>query len=254
MSLRTPAQKTIAALALVLPLTLAACGSDGKEDTAAASSVAATASASANSSAAGSEASAAPSSEASEAPAPESSAAPAEGNAETPAAAEGADVAAAPVNPVQAIDVPTFQPLPSGNDDPAVHEQLQNLVSGMYSETRYKASVEYALNNSCEAIAAPLREEINKAGGQAGGWAQIPDDMTYQQVYDLMAQQAKLEGKEVPAYPGMPTFESISDVKVDGNNASATINVKNPDGSAEGNTMIFANENGAWKMCSPADK
>lgn len=233
--------KSIAALALVLPLTLAACGNDEEADNAATGST--TAKTTATSKVAPSE-SAAPSSEAPSAEKPkEESAAPEEGdNAE-----------AAPstlVNPFEdgaAAEATTFAPGDGDAGDDATKETITNLINGTYKQQDVRSLAQYTRDNTCARVVnenqqvGPNGEQLSLANLDLSQFDNLPADQ--KAILEPYNQQIRDNFSK--------TTTDIQDVRVNGNTASATVTVNSPAGS-ETNTMVFENEGGAWKFCNPA--
>ncbi len=226
MSLRTPARPVIAALALALPLGLAACGS-GDEENSAASSTVKTTSAKASTSAA-----------------PTSSEKPSEDKPEEQEEKKEEDKKEETKEPEQPQQAPQtlvnpfegqpqapaegFAPIEGGQDDPAVKEAITGLVNGLYAQQTIGDFGRYMLDSTCQRVLAQ----------------QPPVPMTeLDQFNNVPITQMTPEW-------GKFGLESVSDVSANGDEASATVTTRNPNG-IESATMIFANEGGRWKMCSP---
>lgn len=89
------------------------------------------------------------------------------------------------------------------------------------------------LDNSCKAVADPMMEELERQG------------LTLEQVEEA-GRVAEQQGQALE----IPRSEvSISDVRVDGNRASANLTAKNDSGE-ETHVMIFEKEDGRWKLCN----
>lgn len=89
------------------------------------------------------------------------------------------------------------------------------------------------LDNSCKAVADPMMEELERQG------------LTLEQVEEA-GRVAEQQGQALE----IPHSEvSISDVRVDGNRASANLTAKNDSGE-ETHVMIFEKEDGRWKLCN----
>lgn len=239
--------KSIAALALVLPLTLAACGNDEEADNAATGST--TAKTTATSKEAPSE-SAAPSSEAPSAEKPkEESAAPEEDNKP----AEGDNAEAAPstlVNPFEdgaAAEATTFAPGDGDAGDDATKETITNLINGTYKQQDVRSLAQYTRDNTCARVVnenqqvGPNGEQLSLANLDLSQFDNLPADQ--KAILEPYNQQIRDNFSK--------TTTDIQDVRVNGNTASANVTVNSPAGS-ETNTMVFENEGGAWKFCNPA--
>lgn len=243
--------KSIAALALVLPLTLAACGND-EEDNAATGST--TAKTTASSKEAPSE-SAAPSSEApssekpkEESAAPEKDKKPAEGDN-----AEDVNAEAAPstlVNSFEdgaAAEATTFAPGDGDAGDDATKETITNLINGTYKQQDVRSLAQYTRDNTCARVVnenqqvGPNGEQLSLANLDLSQFDNLPADQ--KAILEPYNQQIRDNFSK--------TTTDIQDVRVNGNTASATVTVNSPAGS-ETNTMVFENEGGAWKFCNPA--
>ncbi len=221
MSLRTPAKKTIAALALVLPLTLAACGSgDDEEATSTSSSVKTSATSTSQE-----PTSEAPTSEEKpEEPTTEEKPAESEDQAapETLANpfAEGANpLQAAPLSPVEG-----GQP-----GDQAVTEQLTQLVGGLYEQQDVRSFTRYVPDHACKALLDSQQEDL-----RAIDYNQIPNAPMTQFFGEAWNQTG---------------LQSLSDVQVNGDSASANVVVNTPEGQ-DSSVMRFQKENGQWTFCN----
>lgn len=214
--------KAVAALALVVPLALVGCSSEKKDEAqaSATSSVSETTSVSS--------ASEAPS----EAPSPEP---------ETPTSdpvqvpAELSTQEEAPVEtPVEIPPLPTditiqpAAPVDGGRPaDEAEAQQIGALVHSLEGATTLRAYFQNFLDNTCARV-------IDANGGRAA--------MDVNQFPEV-----PLEA--IPNYANTrPTVNDISDIRVDGDTASASVTVT-AGGQTQTSTMRFLNEGGAWKMC-----
>lgn len=229
MSLRITSKSSIAACAIILPLTLAACsGADEEAKKPAPTSTAVKSSSAASSSASSS---AAPTTSA---PAEPSASAPASESAPAPAtqAAPAADPAAAVADPFQGANPAAAAPLPPLEEaqeaDPATREQLAGLVNGIYAQNDLRSFMNYIPSNTCQKILDQNKEQLSQLDVN-----QLPP-----------ISMADAVG---PSWANVG-MQSMEDVKVKGDEASATVTVNTPQG-VDTSVMRFKNEGGRWTFC-----
>lgn len=230
------AKKSIIALALVAPLSLAACSSDENTD---AGSTTVT---SANG--------AAPAGEGNANDAQKDAAAASSGAA-APSAAEQQDGdAAGPqtgdqpeagadgqtpetlVNPFDGENNPlqgdNAQPLETGGAaDEATINEIRALNEGLYNTTTLRQFSKYIPDHTCKRVLDQQEENLA--------------EYDYNQIPDFPMDNLGVNWSQT-------NVDSVQDVKVDGNVASATVVVNSPNGQ-ESSTMRFEREDGAWKYC-----
>ena len=143
----------------------------------------------------------------------------------------GADNNAAPqinVNPDP--HVAPAQPLNTGEEqspDSQIGRDIHGLVSGVYAANTLHDMLTYVPNNTCNAT-------LDRTGGRMS-------DEDLAQIPDMPLDSFNADLKNI-------TVKSISNLRVDGNQASADITVTTPHGD-ETNTQRFLNEDGRWKFC-----
>ncbi|WIM66938.1 hypothetical protein QP027_07295 [Corynebacterium breve] len=235
MKVSTKTKKTIAAAALVLPLALSACGSDESETKTASDATEATASKAADSSKAKSsetkestESTESATSE--EKPEGEDKDKPADPNTppgENLGPQGDPNTVENPFNNGQA-PIADIQPLQSGVEgSPEVTAEIRAVIDDLYAQNTLKGMTDAMLNNTCARV-------IDENGGpQAFDTGSMPD----------------MSFAELGIDTSQNYVENVSDVKVDGNRASATVSVHTKDGPSHA-TQIFEHENGSWKMCN----
>lgn len=239
MSLFTPSKMSVAALALVVPLTLTACGSDEEDSTEAAPSTE-TATKEAPSSKAKDEdkdKDAEKSSEAKDKDA-EKSAQGKERSAshQDGSNADGGDQAAAAeslVDPFEGGDPLQGQadiaPVEGGQAaDDAVSGEINGLVRGLYDQQDMRSFMRYMPDHTCQRV-LDAQPELRNAD-----YSQIP------QVSMDEASNGQWKNTFV---------QDIRDIQVKDNTASATVEVATPQGP-DTTTMRFANEGGNWTFCN----
>lgn len=132
------------------------------------------------------------------------------------------------------FQVPTLEPLQGGtagsNADRAQMEQVLNATINPPSAAEWTRAL---LDNSCRKVADPARAEMERSG------------YSLEQI-EQAARMQEQAGQGVT----LPKSEvSLSDVRVDGNRASATATVSNQNGQ-QSQTQIFEKEDGRWKLCN----
>lgn len=155
-------------------------------------------------------------------------------------AAQGAqggndDPAAIPslVNPFAEgdLEVPTYEPISGGKEgSDADRRQMEETVRAITNPDSFAGWTRTILDNSCAAVREPAMKQFESQG------------LTLDMVEQIMQQQG--EGIEIPK-----TEVSLSDVRVDGNRASATVTSNTPSGPTS-QVQLFAKEDGRWKVCT----
>lgn len=129
------------------------------------------------------------------------------------------------------LSVKTAKPLTTGNkekSDSKTGRDIHGLIAGAYTATTLHEMLTYIPNNTCNAT-------LDRVGGRLTDedLAQVPD----------------MPLNEVPGFdPDAVTFKGISNLRVDGNQASADVTVNTPEGE-QTNTQRFVNEDNRWKFC-----
>lgn len=128
----------------------------------------------------------------------------------------------------------TNQPLEGaqeGSDED--RKQMEDTARAVLNPGSFADWTRTILDNSCKAVADPMMEELERQG------------LTLEQVEEA-GRLAEQQGQALE----LPKSEvSISDVRVDGNRASANLTAKNENGE-ETQVMIFEKEDGRWKFCN----
>lgn len=230
MSIRISAKKAAVAAIMVAPLVLAACGSDD-EDTTASSTTKQTSSSTTTTTKVTGEGTSEESSQeetttdevAEEAPEQDVQE-PAPAPASEPAVQQPAPQQNAPVEPV--ITYQSLAPVEGGGAaSPEDAAAIESLVRGSLQHTTLRSMMEYIPRNTCGRV-------IEANGGAAAlDFSAIPD----------------IPLNQIPgADPG--TVDSITDIQVDGNSASAWV-VASANGQTDSGTQRFLREGGQWKFC-----
>lgn len=241
MSLFTPSKMSVAALALVVPLTLTACGSDEEDSTEAAPSTE-TATKEAPSSKAKDEDKDKDAEKSSEAKDKDKDAEKSAQGKERSAShqdgsnADGGDQAAAAeslVDPFEGGDPLQGQadiaPVEGGQAaDDAVSGEINGLVRGLYDQQDMRSFMRYMPDHTCQRV-LDAQPELRNAD-----YSQIP------QVSMDEASNGQWKNTFV---------QDIRDIQVKDNTASATVEVATPQGP-DTTTMRFANEGGNWTFCN----
>lgn len=228
MSIRISAKKAAVAAIMVAPLVLAACGSDDEDTTASSTTKQTSSSTTTTTKVTGENTSEedtqgettedeateqAPEQDAQE-PAPTSE----------PVVQQPAPQQNVPVEPV--ITYQSLAPVEGGGAaSPEDAAAIESLVRGSLQQTTLRSMLEYVPRNTCSRV-------IEANGGAAAlDFSTIPD----------------VPLNQIPgADPG--TVDSITDIQVDGNSASAWV-VASANGQTDSGTQRFLNEGGQWKFC-----
>lgn len=234
MSFPRPMKLSAAALALVTPFALVACGSDESEETAAPSTSAVTSTVEATSSKETSsvETTTSKAKETSEeaeptmptTQTPAETQEPESGQGTDPAAAAGAADAAAG-NPLAAEEL---QPVQGGQPaDEATRGAISKLVNGWYEVGDMRSYMRYIPEHTCTQV---LEQNPDVHNVDYSVFPQIPMN----QVSDNW---------------NAAGVQSIDDLAVNGDTASATVTVNTGEG-VDTSVMRFKNESGNWLFCN----
>lgn len=128
----------------------------------------------------------------------------------------------------------TNQPIEGGKEGSEEDaRQMEETGRAVLNPESFSGWTRTILDNSCKAVADPMMEELERQG------------LTLEQVEEA-GRVAEQQGQALE----IPRSEvSISDVRVDGNRASANLTAKNDNGE-ETHVMIFEKEDGRWKLCN----
>lgn len=234
LSLNTPVKKSIIAMAMVLPLSLAACGNDDEEaennqttsSSAESSSSSATSSSKESSSSKSAEEDENDDERNDQEPEPQGDEAAAGAGA---GGAAGADAMAQAQNPLGEGAQPQ-PPVEGGHAaSPEDAAAIDGLVNGIYDSTNFRQFVTYIPDNTCQKVLQEQGGELN-----AADFNQIPEIP--------MAEVAGPEWNTVGV-------QSIDDLQVNGDQASAVVNVETGEG-IDSSMMRFQRENGKWTFCA----
>lgn len=220
MSIRTSSKKVAFAAFMAAPLFLAACGSDDAS-TEAASSSATTKSTTASASTSASASASASSSAAASTPASTAAAEPA--NPADPAAQQSQIQELSQELSENPITFAELAPVEDGQAaSPEDAAALETLIRGASEPTTLRSSLAYMLNNTCGRV-------LEESGGTGA-----------------------IDLNTVPDVPlsgdGTGTVDSVSDVVVSGDTASAWV-VATAGGQTDSGTQRFLREGGQWKFC-----
>ncbi|WP_257181851.1 hypothetical protein [Corynebacterium cystitidis] len=238
MKISFTSKKNLAALAMLLPLTLTACGSNKSDEAAADATSSSTATSSASEAAdkgkdkdKDKDGEKPEGEQAADGQDPNNPDAdpnnPGAARAGTPRAAGGA--APNVGNPLEGSQLPTVQlePLETGHAGTAEDAaQIRANLDEIYNQTTVQGWTNALANNTCSRV-------IEENGGA--------------QVFDLGGQDMSLA--EVGLDMSQMGVEDVRDVKVDGDRASVTVVVRTQNGT-DSATQIFQKEGGRWKMCN----
>ena len=259
MSFLTPAKKSLIAVALVTPLALAACGSDDNDDSKKAAATTASKS-SEDKSADKSEDKDADKSEdkdkekekdQSKDGEKKDAAAGAEGE---DGAGEGPDQLANPLNNGEdpfagAKDIKPIEGGQNAND--ADKQAIEQLVRGQHEIDNVKEYFNYMPQHACQAV----RDEQSQEFAQYQQYVDSLPNQSFAEYANTMRQQgggnSEVEkfASQLESIPQSTKLQSVNDVVVNGDDASATVSVSNSEGT-ETSTVRFRRENGNWTFCN----
>lgn len=256
MSFLTPAKKSLIAVALVAPLALAACGSDDNNDD---SKKAAATTASKSS-----EDKSADKSQDKDADKDKDKnkdkdkdkdgenkdgAAGAEGQD-----GEGPDQMANPLNNGEDpfAGAKDIKPIEGGQDaNDADKQAIEQLVRGQHEIDNVKEYFNYMPQHACQAV----REGQAKEFGQYQQYVDSLPNQSFAEYANTMRQQGEGNGEvekfasQLESIPQSTKLQSVNDIVVNGDDASATVSVSNSEGN-ETSTVRFRRENGNWTFCN----
>lgn len=256
MSFLTPAKKSLIAVALVAPLALAACGSDDNNDD---SKKAAATTASKSS-----EDKSADKSQDKDADKDKDKnkdkdkdkdgenkdgAAGAEGQD-----GEGPDQMANPLNNGEDpfAGAKDIKPIEGGQDaNDADKQAIEQLVRGQHEIDNVKEYFNYMPQHACQAV----REGQAKEFGQYQQYVDSLPNQSFAEYANTMRQQGGGNGEvekfasQLESIPQSTKLQSVNDIVVNGDDASATVSVSNSEGN-ETSTVRFRRENDNWTFCN----
>lgn len=256
MSFLTPAKKSLIAVALVAPLALAACGSDDNNDD---SKKAAATTASKSS-----EDKSADKSQDKDADKDKDKnkdkdkdkdgenkdgAAGAEGQD-----GEGPDQMANPLNNGEDpfAGAKDIKPIEGGQDaNDADKQAIEQLVRGQHEIDNVKEYFNYMPQHACQAV----RDEQSQEFGQYQQYVDSLPNESFAEYANSMRQQGGGNGEvekfasQLESIPQSTKLQSVNDIVVNGDDASATVSVSNSEGN-ETSTVRFRRENGNWTFCN----
>ncbi|MDN8632897.1 MULTISPECIES: hypothetical protein [Corynebacterium] len=256
MSFLTPAKKSLIAVALVAPLALAACGSDDNNDD---SKKAAATTASKSS-----EDKSADKSQDKDADKDKDKnkdkdkdkdgenkdgAAGAEGQD-----GEGPDQMANPLNNGEDpfAGAKDIKPIEGGQDaNDADKQAIEQLVRGQHEIDNVKEYFNYMPQHACQAV----REGQAKEFSQYQQYVDSLPNESFAEYANSMRQQGGGNGEvekfasQLESIPQSTKLQSVNDIVVNGDDASATVSVSNSEGN-ETSTVRFRRENGNWTFCN----
>ncbi|MCG7449173.1 hypothetical protein MHK12_00775 [Corynebacterium kefirresidentii] len=256
MSFLTPAKKSLIAVALVAPLALAACGSDDNNDD---SKKAAATTASKSS-----EDKSADKSQDKDADKDKDQnkdkdkdkdgenkdgAAGAEGQD-----GEGPDQMANPLNNGEDpfAGAKDIKPIEGGQDaNDADKQAIEQLVRGQHEIDNVKEYFNYMPQHACQAV----REGQAKEFSQYQQYVDSLPNESFAEYANSMRQQGGGNGEvekfasQLESIPQSTKLQSVNDIVVNGDDASATVSVSNSEGN-ETSTVRFRRENGNWTFCN----
>ncbi|WP_408922406.1 hypothetical protein [Corynebacterium kefirresidentii] len=251
MSFLTPAKKSLIAVALVAPLALAACGSDDNNDD---SKKAAATTASKSS-----EDKSADKSQDKDADKDKDKNKDKDKDKDGAAGAEGQDGEGPDqmANPLNNGEDPfagakDIKPIEGGQDaNDADKQAIEQLVRGQHEIDNVKEYFNYMPQHACQAV----REGQAKEFGQYQQYVDSLPNQSFAEYANTMRQQGGGNGEvekfasQLESIPQSTKLQSVNDIVVNGDDASATVSVSNSEGN-ETSTVRFRRENGNWTFCN----
>ena len=255
MSFLTPAKKSLFAVAMVAPLALAACSSDDEDDS--------TKTASSSSASSSTETSAKESAKKSEDKDADKDKKEKEEKDKKKAAEDPKDKGeeggneGANTNPMHNGDDPfanaqDIKPIEGGQEaNDGDKQAIEQLVRGQHEIDNVKEYFGYMPAHACKAV----RE------GESGDFQQYLNyvDSLPNQSFSEYANSMRQQGQGNPqinefanqleAIPTSTKLESVNDIVVNGDDASATVSVSNSEGT-DTSTVRFRREDGNWTFCN----
>ncbi|GAB3699683.1 hypothetical protein [Corynebacterium nasicanis] len=137
--------------------------------------------------------------------------------------------AAPAADPLLDTNIPEPEPVQGGHTANAAEQaEIEHLVRGIYEVETFHQMLRYIPENTChEAVAA-------QGGAQAMDLNGVPDSRL----------------ADMPQYAtANPHIQSVTDVRVDGNRASAVVTAVSA-GQTETRTQRYLHEDGRWKFCT----
>lgn len=264
MSFLTPAKKSLIAVALVTPLALAACGSDDNDDSKKAAATTAS-KASEDKSADKSKDKDADKDKDKEKNKDnkdkekdqnkdgenKDAAAGAEGE---DAAGEGPDELANPLNNGEDpfAGAKDIKPIEGGQDaNDGDKQAIEQLVRGQHEIDNVKEYFNYMPQHACQAV----REGQSQEFSQYQQYVDSLPNQSFAEYANTMRQQGGGNGEvekfanQLESIPQSTKLQSVNDIVVNGDDASATVSVSNSEGN-ETSTVRFRRENGNWTFCN----
>ena len=111
--------------------------------------------------------------------------------------------------------------------DPKTEKQIKNLVNGLYKTKTVKDAITYLPKNTCESVLA-----------EQGGEAAVDTGEIPQHLLDMPANTLM----------GNNSVQSIENIRVNGNQASAVVTISTPSGPDTA-VQQYLKEGGSWKYC-----
>lgn len=129
----------------------------------------------------------------------------------------------------QSVEIRKLDPIEGGPASDADAQAIKGLVNGIYDETSFHGFMLYIPTRSCQRV-------IDEHGGRAA------------------------IDRQVEGIPDMPMSElagwgeagvsTVEDIRVNGNQASASVTVVGADGTVDTSVMRFQREGGNWTFCN----
>lgn len=138
------------------------------------------------------------------------------------------------INPLEdGLESPEFEPLAGGREGTeAERKEMEEVVTKISNPESFAKWTRVILDNSCADVREPAMEQFESQG------------LTLEMVEQIMEQQEAQGG----AFDIPRSEITVSDVRVDGDRASATVHSKSNAGENE-SVQLFAKEDGKWKVC-----
>jgi putative secreted protein len=145
-----------------------------------------------------------------------------------------------------------IKPIEGGQDaNDADKQAIEQLVRGQHEIDNVKEYFNYMPQHACQAV----REGQAKEFGQYQQYVDSLPNQSFAEYANTMRQQGGGNGEvekfasQLESIPQSTKLQSVNDIVVNGDDASATVSVSNSEGN-ETSTVRFRRENGNWTFCN----
>ena len=145
-----------------------------------------------------------------------------------------------------------IKPIEGGqNANDADKQAIEQLVRGQHEIDNVKEYFNYMPQHACQAV----RDEQSQEFAQYQQYVDSLPNQSFAEYANTMRQQgggnSEVEkfASQLESIPQSTKLQSVNDVVVNGDDASATVSVSNSEGT-ETSTVRFRRENGNWTFCN----